>query len=132
MQGEDALLQQALEAAVAIRDQGCRARAHSAVAAQLQGETRRTALQQALEAAAAIQDEESHSLALSAVAAHLQGEPKRTALPGAMAHRHLRTRDAALAFMAEVKQMLSPAQDLPRHAEISLFWRRQRSDLRSA
>ncbi|MCP4699091.1 MAG: trypsin-like serine protease [Gammaproteobacteria bacterium] len=82
LQGESALLQQALQSAAAIRNDINRAEALNAVAAQLRGES--FLLQPALQAATLIQDEDDRACALSNVAAQLPEEEKHTVLQQAL------------------------------------------------
>ena len=78
------LLQQAMDAAIAINVEWLRIVTLSAVAAQLQGEMKQQVLQEALDAAMEIADEESRAEGLRAVAAQLQGEMKQRVLQEAL------------------------------------------------
>ena len=84
LQGDSALLQQALEVATAIQNPDDRAYALKAVAAQLQGEARHAVLLEALAAAALIEKESARVQSLNTLAPRLQAEARRAVLEQAL------------------------------------------------
>ncbi len=74
----------ALDAALAIRDEGARADALTAVAVHLSGEEKKTALRKALNAALAIGNKKLRAKALTTVATQLHGEEKEKVLRKAL------------------------------------------------
>jgi hypothetical protein len=111
LRGHPQLVEQALEAARAIRDEGARVAALASVAEQMDGERKREVLEQALEAAQAIPDERARVEALAPMAEQLGGHPEllEQALKATQAIRDEEGRAQALAAVTEQLRSLSTA-----------------------